>query len=49
MKVKDLMKVLEPLGEVLGDYDISYKSPTGLTSKIDVVCIDSTTQEVRLL
>ena len=49
MKVKDLMKVLEPLGEVLGDYDISYKSSTGLTSKIDAICIDSTTQEVRLL
>jgi len=49
MKVKDLMTVLEPLGEILGDYDISYKPPTGLTNRIDAICIDSTTQEVRLL
>lgn len=49
MKVKDLMKVLGPLEDVLGDYDIVYKTPTGSMGNVDAVCLDSATQEVRLL
>ena len=49
MKVKDLIKVLVPLEYVVGDYDVVYKSPTGSMGNVDAVCLDSATQEVRLL
>lgn len=49
MKVKDLIKVLAPLEEVLGDYDVYYELPSGGVENIDEVCINSKTNEVRLL